>query len=57
MIAGLPAKAKELARMSTPLRSLAEPEDIAAAVTFLIGDKAKHITGETLHVSGGMTMG
>jgi 3-oxoacyl-[acyl-carrier protein] reductase len=57
MITGLPAKAKELARMSTPLRNLAEPQDVADAVTFLIGDKAKHITGETLHVCGGVTMG
>ena len=56
MIAGLPEKAKELGRMNTPLRRLADPQDVADAVTFLIGGKSKHITGETLHISGGVTM-
>ena len=54
MIANLPNKAKMLAQMNTPLRKLADPDDIAAAVSFLIGGRARHITGETLHVSGGV---
>lgn len=53
MTANLPQKAKLLARMNTPLRRLAEPKDIANAVEFLMSDNASHITGETLHVSGG----
>ena len=57
MIANLPKKAKALAEMNTPLRRLADPQDVADAVAFLIGDQARHITGETLHVSGGVTMG
>ncbi|MEQ9170460.1 MAG: SDR family oxidoreductase [Rhodospirillales bacterium] len=57
MIANLPDKAKMLARMNTPLRRLAEPEDIARVIAFLIGDGGRHITGETIHVSGGVTMG
>jgi 3-oxoacyl-[acyl-carrier protein] reductase len=36
------------------LRRLGTPEDVAAAVTFLAGDAAGYITGETLHVDGGM---
>ncbi|MCF3630714.1 SDR family oxidoreductase [Thalassospiraceae bacterium LMO-SO8] len=57
MIANLPDKAKMLAKMNTPLRRLAEPEDIARVIAFLIGDGGRHITGETIHVSGGVTMG
>lgn len=40
----------------TPLRRLAEPDDVAAAITFLASDDARHITGQTLSVSGGLSM-
>lgn len=39
-----------------PLDRLGEPEDIARAVAFLAGPDASYITGETLHVNGGMYM-
>jgi 2-hydroxycyclohexanecarboxyl-CoA dehydrogenase len=39
-----------------PMRRLAEPEDIAAAVAFLASERAGFITGQTLSVSGGLTM-
>ena len=39
-----------------PLRRLGEPEDIAGAVAFLVSDDAGFITGQTLSVSGGLTM-
>ena len=44
-----------LARMleMTPMRRLAEPEDVAAAVVFLASDAASMITGHTLPVDGG----
>ena len=32
------------------------PEDVAVAVVFLAGDGARYITGQTLHVNGGMLM-
>jgi 3-oxoacyl-[acyl-carrier protein] reductase len=39
-----------------PLGRLGSPDDIAAAVAFLAGPAAAYITGETLHVNGGMYM-
>lgn len=39
-----------------PLVRLGEPEDIASAVAFLVSPGAGYITGETLHVNGGMYM-
>jgi len=39
-----------------PLGRLGQPDDIAAAVAFLVSPGAAYITGETLHVNGGMYM-
>mgnify|MGYP003318253044 CR=1 FL=1 len=40
-----------------PLRRLGRPEEIASVVRFLVSEKANYITGETIHVNGGMFMG
>ena len=39
-----------------PMKAFGETEDIANAVVFLASDEAKYITGQTLHVDGGMAM-
>jgi 2-hydroxycyclohexanecarboxyl-CoA dehydrogenase len=39
-----------------PMRRLAEPDDVAPAIVFLASDDARFITGQTLSVSGGLTM-
>jgi len=39
-----------------PAGRLGSPEDIASAVAFLAGDSAAYITGQTLHVNGGLCM-
>ncbi|MBV8783286.1 MAG: SDR family oxidoreductase, partial [Gammaproteobacteria bacterium] len=39
-----------------PLGRLGTPEDIAAAVLYLVSPQAAYVTGETLHVNGGMYM-
>jgi 2-hydroxycyclohexanecarboxyl-CoA dehydrogenase len=41
---------------AVPMRRLAQPSDVAAAVAFFASDAAGYITGQTLSVSGGLTM-
>jgi 3-oxoacyl-[acyl-carrier protein] reductase len=48
------ARTKLLERI--PTQRMGTPEDIAAAVAFLASDEAAWITGQTLHVNGGMAM-
>ncbi len=44
-------------RSGIPLKKIAEPEDIANAVLFLLSDQAKQITMHELVVDGGATLG
>jgi 2-hydroxycyclohexanecarboxyl-CoA dehydrogenase len=50
------AKMVEALLRAVPMRRLGRPEDVAAAVAFLVSDQAGYITGQTLSVSGGLTM-
>ncbi|MGG4035825.1 3-oxoacyl-[acyl-carrier-protein] reductase [Paenibacillus cisolokensis] len=47
---------KEQIMGQIPLAKLGEPEDIAAAVRFLASDAASYMTGQTVHIDGGMYM-
>ena len=40
-----------------PLQRIADPEEVAYAVAFLLSDESKYITGHTLNVNGGLYMG
>jgi 3-oxoacyl-[acyl-carrier protein] reductase len=47
---------KEDMLRNIPLARFGQPDDIAAAAAFLAGDSSSYITGQTLHVDGGMVM-
>lgn len=52
----LPENHKTLLLSQIPLGRLGQPEEIASVVAFLASDAAGYITGETIHVNGGMYM-
>ena len=56
MTSALPDIIKEELLKRIPLRRLGQAEDVANAVAFLASESAKYITGETIHVNGGMYM-
>ena len=56
MTASLPDKAREAMVAQIPLGRAGTARDIAATVVFLASDKAAYITGQVIHVSGGMYM-
>jgi 3-oxoacyl-[acyl-carrier protein] reductase len=57
MTRDLPEQQREQLQQQIPLGRLGEPREIAAVVAFLAGDTGGYITGETIHVNGGMYMG
>jgi 3-oxoacyl-[acyl-carrier protein] reductase len=57
MTAELSDEQRNLMLAQVPLARLGQPEEIAATVAFLAGETAGYITGETIHVNGGMYTG
>lgn len=62
LLRGMAAASSDSARLleglerAVPMRRLGRPEDVAPAVAFLASERAGYITGQTLSVSGGLTM-
>ena len=62
MLAGIVERDERGARIidamsrAVPMRRLGEPADVAAAVAYFVSDEAAYVTGQTLSVSGGLTM-
>ncbi|MER2558452.1 MAG: 3-oxoacyl-ACP reductase FabG [Candidatus Competibacter denitrificans] len=56
MTQALPPVQRDAVIGSIPLQRLGKPQEIAEAVAFLVSPEAAYITGETLHVNGGMYM-
>jgi 3-oxoacyl-[acyl-carrier protein] reductase len=52
----LPEEVKAKILASVPLGRIGQPEDIANAVKFLVGEESGYITGHVLAVNGGMYM-
>jgi len=57
MTDGLTEDVQETLKAQIPLGILGTPEDVAAAVAFLASADSNYVTGQTLHVNGGMYMG
>jgi 3-oxoacyl-[acyl-carrier protein] reductase len=56
MTAVLSDKVKEAMLGTIPLQRAGSPQDVADAITFLASDQAAYITGQVIHVTGGMYM-
>src|SRR5690606_13198030 len=56
MTEALSEEQQTMLKGQVPLARLGQPEEIAAAVCFLTSESAGYITGDTLHVNGGMNM-
>ena len=54
MTDAIPEKEREAMIAQIPVRKLGTPEDVAAAVSFLALDESGYITGQVIHVNGGL---
>jgi 3-oxoacyl-[acyl-carrier protein] reductase len=56
LVGDIPEKARLIVAQQTPLRRLADPTDVAGAVSFLASPSSSFMTGETVRVNGGKAM-
>lgn len=56
LIGDIPEKLQLMVARQTPLRRLARPQDVAAAIAHLVSEDAAFITGHTMRVNGGLAM-
>ena len=56
MTDGLPDAVKEKISSTIPMQRMGQADDIAAGAVFLASDAGRYITGQTLHINGGMLM-
>lgn len=56
MTSGLPEEHKETLQKQIPLGRLGQPQEVAAVVGFLASEAGGYVTGDTIHVNGGMYM-
>ena len=54
MAAAIPAEARETMLGQVPLKRIGQSREVAEVVRFLAGDGASYITGQTIHVNGGL---
>ncbi|HUS15788.1 MAG TPA: SDR family oxidoreductase, partial [Chloroflexia bacterium] len=52
----LPDEVKKAILARIPMERYGQPDEVAHAIAFLAGDEAAYITGQVLHVNGGMAM-
>ena len=52
----LPQQAKDMAMAQIPLKRFGQASDVAHAVAFLASDRSAYITGQVIHINGGMYM-
>jgi len=56
MTDAMSADAQDKIKSEIPMASLGTPEDVAGAVAYLVSEDGRYVTGQTLHVNGGMYM-
>jgi len=56
MLGDIGARLKQGMIDSTVMRRSGEPDEVAAAIAYLASDDASYVTGQTLNVSGGLSM-
>lgn len=55
-VSGTSERVRLMTEMQTPLRRIAEPDEIADVIAFLLGPGSRHMTGQTIRVNGGRTL-